>query len=179
MKKENIYIIKSEGSLQRIKDLLEVYNLFEVNNEDVFLLYGYKTLHPACKETYRVLRNHQKSLKTNPIKISLDLLADELGTSTDTQSDRIKQLEKHELIIRNKTMYDYNTYQVLQPLPDFTFAETLYKLCNRRELGSLIHEVKRSTDPKEKISKMIRIQNLVNKGAMHPDLHLIDSSLFN
>jgi len=179
MRKQDIYIIKSEGSLRRIKDLLEVYSLFDIDNEDVFLLYGYKTLHPACKETYRVMRNHQKSLKTNPIKISLDLLAEELGTSEDTQSDRIKQLEKHELVIKYKTMYDYNNYQILQPLPDFTFAETIYKLCNRRELGSLIHEVKRLSDPKEKINKMIRIQNLVNKGTAHPDLHLIDSALFN
>lgn len=177
MKKQEIHIIKSQGSLQRIKDLLDVYTLFDINNEDAFLLYGYKTLHPGCKETYRVLKNHQKSLKTNPVKISLDLLGIELGTSIDTQADRIRELEKHELIVKHRHMYECNTYQILQPLPDITFVDTLKKLIYRRDLGNLIYEVTSLTDPREKIDKMLKIKMLVNKGAYHPDIHKIDNAL--
>lgn len=179
MKKQRIHIIKSDASLQRIKDMLEHYSLFEVNNEDAFLLYGYKTLHPGAKDTYRVLRNHQKALKTNPVKISLDLLAIELGTSADSQADRIAQLSAHELVIRHKAMYECNSYQILQPLPDFTFAQTLHALINRRELGELIHSIKNEKNMKEKLTKLQKAKNLKNKGIYHPDLHYIDNVLLN
>jgi len=177
MKKQKISIIKSEGSLQRIKDMLENYSLFDINNEDAFILYGYKTLHPGAKDTYRVLRNHQKSLKINPVKVSLDLLGIELGTSADSQADRISQLVAHELVIKHKAMYECSSYQILQPLPDFTFAQTLYTLINRRELGELIHEVRRETNPMYKIEKMQKIKAITAKGISHPDLHYVNTGL--
>ena len=179
MKKQKISIIKSAGSLQRIRDMLENYSLFDVNNEDAFILYGYKTLHPGAKDTYRVLRNHQKSLKTNPVKVSLDLLSIELGTSADSQADRISQLVAHELVVKHKSMYECSSYQILTPLPDFTFAQTLYTLINRRELGQLIHEVNKETNPQVRLTKLEEVKILVNKGARHPDLHYIDNALLN
>jgi hypothetical protein len=179
MKKQKISIIKSEGSLQRIKEMLENYSLFDINNEDAFILYGYKTLHPGAKDTYRVLKNHQKALKSNPVKVSLDLLGIELGTSSDSQADRISQLVAHELVIKHKSMYECSSYQILTPLPDFTFAQTLHTLINRRELGQLIHEVKKETNLQERITKMQKIKTLVKKGVHHPDIHYIDNALLN
>lgn len=172
-----IFIISSPGGLGRLKDILEEYQVYDYEEDSAYLTYGYKTLHDGAKQTYRVLKYQAKALKKNPVKISLEILSIILGTTEEAQSARIKQLEKHNLVTVTKRPYELNQYKVNDPLPDFTFAETIYKLIRRQMLGEAIFKLKKSSNPIEKISIYEEIRNLTSLGAAHQDLEQLPSLL--
>jgi len=169
MRSKDVYIIKHIGGLTRLKEILEEYQVYDTNNENVFLLYGYKTMHDGAKQTYKALAHLKTSLKQNPVKVSLDLLATILGTSEEAQSARLKELTRHNLIRIIKRPYELNQYEILELLPDFTFAETIYKLIRRRMMSDQLHQLKKSLNPIEKISIYENVKNLQNLGASHPE----------
>ena len=177
MDKQSVYILKNIGTLERLREVLEEYQLYDTNDENVFFLYGYKTLHHGARETYRILKHMQISLKRNPVKISLEWLALTMGTSEEAQSSRIKQLERHSLIKIIKKPYQLNQYEILELLPDFTFVETVYKLIRRRMLAEQVNQLSRASDPVAKIDLYKNIENLKQLGATYHKSNRIACSL--
>ncbi len=177
MASKDIYIIKNKGGLLRIKELLEEYAIYDNTDDSPYLMYGYKTLNDQCKQTYRVLYNLKKSLNQNPIKISLDYLSTVLSTSEDTQTLRLKELEKHELLKVIRKPYDLNSYEIYEPLPDYTFVKTIYELIKRKQLSIAINTYKSTSNLQEQLTQLNIIKVLANKGIKHYSLKDINQEL--
>jgi DNA-binding MarR family transcriptional regulator len=161
MSQKNWFILKTESQLNKLKKLLEEHSFIEMSGESIFVRLGYKNLSLGDKETYFFLRElalfSKYKNRTYKIDPSLDYLAKCLGTSINTQTDRIKNLEQAELVKKIRRKYNTNEYLVnIQPPPDSTFVSTLVVLIRRKRVLNLVHEYSNTNDVFEK-------NNIVNK----------------
>ena len=172
MSQNSWFILKKESQLQRLNKLLKEYPFIEMSGESIYLRLGYKNLSLGDKETYFLLRDlalfSNYKYKTNDVEPSLDYLAKCLGTSTKTQSIRLQNLEKTELIKKVRRKFHTNIYSVnTQPLPDSTFVSTLVILIRRKRVLNLIEKYRTSSnnsDKKEIINQLSSLnQNLFYK----------------
>jgi hypothetical protein len=169
------FIIEKKGTLRRLQKILDEFQMYDMNNQSVFLLYGYKTLSAEAKETYyslKTLQNIASSKKKGPgyIEVSLDYLATVFNTTTDCQSQRIAKLEQHGLVSKDRRSYQVNRYYIHDPLPDSTFVQTICSLIRRKKLGQLLSKLKSTNNTQEKIDYITKIKVLQERGAWHYQL---------
>jgi hypothetical protein len=157
------FVLTTKSQSKKFNRLLDEILLVELTNKSSFMLLGYKNLTPQDKETYYFLQNMALMGKnrTNEVSVSLDFIADALGTTIRTQRNRINSLKETRLLRVKRKAYKHNTYVVIiQPLPDSTLVSTLIKLIRRKRLYNLLNDYKKSVDPYEKDVIKNKIENL-------------------
>jgi hypothetical protein len=145
------FVLTSKSQLKKFHRLLGEISLVEFTNKSSFILLGYKILSPQDKETYYFLQNMALMNGNNKVSVSLDFIADSLGTTDRTQKNRINSLKKARLVRVKRSAYKHNTYTIItQPLPDITLITTIIKLVRRKRLYNLVNDYNKISDPYEK-----------------------------
>lgn len=177
--KNEIILISSKEELQSLEILLNEYGMHDLFTPTAFLNLGYKSISSSVKDTYRLLSDIQKLNRNHQIEISLDYLATALGTSEECQSERIRMLEKAQLIKVTRQAYSISKYTIISPLPDGSFVDTVQRLILRKRLGLAISKYHSLTNILDKTEALEEIKQLVNLGASHHRLSSIKHLLSN
>jgi hypothetical protein len=160
----NHYIISTKTGLQRVSSLLEELNISQYKLDPLFFIkYGYKNLSSQDKETYYLLQGISNLNKTHTCNTHLDYLALVLNTTIAAQANRIRNLQRANLI----TVQEGETYHIPNPLPDSTLVSTIVKLLRRKKLGTLLNEYKKCNNPRKRMTYLQEIKKLQKKGATH------------
>jgi len=178
--KETI-LITDINKLQELYDLLEEYQMYDLNNSNSILTIGYKNVPSSAKDTYRILQNLQKINEKKGkyyIELSLDYLSTVFATSEECQAERLKKLEQAQLIQIHRRAYHINRYIVKEVIPDETFYETIIKLIARKNLGLLLAKYEQTNNIQEKVHLLQQIQSL-SKNTSHFKLKKLSSITTN
>lgn len=172
--------VTSKPMLERVSNLLEEFTIYSANKEDCFLEYGYATLSTGAKQTYKALSSlNALNTTSDSLTIALDYLAILLNTSESTQSNRISELVKHQLITKSKNINNINQYKVHPPIVDNTFVTTLVNLMHRKQLGTLIRNYYTNSSMKDKIEFLRQIKMRSKRGHYHHKLTGFHSETIN
>lgn len=175
MSKETILITDLQ-ELENLKFLLEEYQMHSLFSPEAFLNLGYKNVSSGAKDTYRLMSDLYKlrSKKDLPsLELSLNYLSIAFDTSEECQSERLKSLEKAQLVAIDRRAYNLNSFIVKTPLPDYTFLATVERLILRKRLGFLLGQYKYTSDIIQQRAIIEDIKALVKLGASHQKLSSI------
>ena len=175
-------VLKTPEEIKHIHALMEEYQIWEPTDTSIFLKFGYKNISTGDKETYYTLKDlaaiSQKKTKQAKCMVSHDYLALALGTSAECQRLRIDRLKNTELITTIVHQHKAsNIYYVnMEPLPDTTFVDTMYKLITRKQVNNLYNLIEHTNNVAEKLACMQEIKELDPTGLYKRKsvAHLVD-----
>lgn len=159
--------VTDNKELLDLRDMVAYWEICDIDNPEVLLSFGYKSLPDKVKNLYRTL----KMLSTGNIKKygkpicnpSLEYLSALFGTTIKTQRKYICMLKHAKLLTTLKS----GVYLMIDPIIESTFVDTANTLIKRKQLRWRVHMLKNGNNPTERLEHMLEIQKLKNEGTAY------------